>query len=600
MKHRQSRVHVISPQGSKGTRITALMRIGVGVCTALAMIFVSQTLGSYISPATTAGNIDPIVWILAAVLSALAAGACGYAEVATGAAQARKEENRIRQRILKRVFASESLPKNDADAFSSARLIQMMTDNAERLTDFRQQYWGSTLAALLTPAASVAYIALAVDARLGLAMGIAIPVVPLLIGGFLTVFRGVSARSRNERAKLTTQYLDALRNLTTIRLFGAGERLERRLARQGENNRRAIMRLLAGNQIVIIVLDGAFSLVFVCWSVYAIMLGINAGRIDAPGAISAVLLLVLLLEPLNQVAGFFYVGMGGIAAQRAIKRYLGAHDSNLRATSGTAHTTEDISGLRRAFGSQPASTAPPVNPPAIEVRDLSYDYGRGQVLDNVDLRVERGTKVAIVGQSGAGKSTLLALLRGSLPMQDGHITIGSRPLSGLTPSEVRSLSATVSQSTWLFAGTVATNLRLVNPEANEAQMWHALEQAHIAEDIRRMPDGLNTEVGENGSRLSGGQAQRISLARAFLSGRELIFLDEPTSHVDIDSEQHIIEALEQIGAERTLVIVTHRPALLKIADAVFEMDGGKLTARTTRHPSSLPPVRTHQRIEVHS
>lgn len=162
-------------------------------------------------------------------------------------------------------------------------------------------------------------------------------------------------------------------------------------------------------------------------------------------------------------------------------------------------------------------------------------------------------------------------------MQEGSITISGKALANLSPAEIRKLAASVSQTTWLFTGTIADNLRLVHKNATEEDMWAALERAHVAHDIRRMPEGLNTDVGERGSRLSGGQAQRISLARAFLSGRDIVFLDEPTSHVDVESEAHIIDAIEQIGEELTVVMVTHRDALLRIADKLYTVTDGTVT-----------------------
>ncbi|WP_406716892.1 ATP-binding cassette domain-containing protein [Trueperella pyogenes] len=540
---------VVSRQGRRGTFLTALARIGVELALAAALIVLAAQLGMYMEGRETTG------WTVA-VLLAIVAGILGVVEIRVGVGAARKEERRVRRNILTRIFAAESLPKNDSDAFSSARLVQLMTDNAERMTDYRQQYLGSTIAALLTPALLTGYITLAVDWRIGLGMMASVFVVPVLVLGFLRIFRGVSAKSRAQRALLTTKYLDAIRHLTPIRLYGAGARMERELREHGERNRKAIMRILAGNQIVIIVLDGVFSLAFVCWSVLLISWGIGDGRLTPTGALTLLFLLVLLLEPLNQVAGFFYVGMGGIASKRAIGRYLAAHPADTRVDSD-----------ERLYESQHA----------VDVVDVSYDYGRGQVLNCANLRVDYGQKVVLVGASGAGKSTLLGLLKGALPLQTGQITVAGRHLTDLSPAQIRKLSATVSQSTWLFSGAIADNLRMVNRDATEADMWHVLERAHIADEVRRMPDGLNTDVGENGSRLSGGQAQRISLARAFLSGRKILLLDEPTSHVDAESEAHIIDAITEIGSDLTTIIVTHRPALMRIADKTYYVSNGDVS-----------------------
>jgi ATP-binding cassette subfamily C protein len=215
------------------------------------------------------------------------------------------------------------------------------------------------------------------------------------------------------------------------------------------------------------------------------------------------------------------------------------------------------------------------------VENVTFDYGRGEVLHGVSLEVPAGSKVAIVGRSGGGKTTLLSILRGSLPIQGGHIKIGGRNIADLQVPDIRALTATVSQNTWLFTGTVADNVRIAAPEASEEEIWDALRRVHVADDVAAMPQGLYTDVGEQGVLISGGQAQRLSLARALLSGRKILLLDEPTSQVDRESERAIIEAIKGFGPEWTLLIVTHRRALLEVADAAYEMKHGEL------HPMEL-------------
>ena len=420
--------------------------------------------------------------------------------------------------------------------------MTLMTDNAERMSEYRQVYLGATLAALAIPFLTLAYVT-SLDPLLGLGIMAACPLVPLAIWGFMRLFRKVSAASRKERGRLAVQYLDALRNLIPIRLLNAGRRTEERLRTQGETNRRAIMRLLAGNQVVIIVLDGAFSLLLICWSVHLIGSRLAAGAITPGQGLSVALLLTLMLEPLVQVAGFFYIEqqLSHIPAERPT------------AASGAAPTES-----------------------AISLQNVHHDYGRGPVLNGLDLEVPYGAKVAIMGPSGAGKSTLLSLLRGTLPAQRGAVVLDGRDLGALEPEQVCRISACVAQSTWLFSGTVADNLRIANPGATDEELWEALRRAHVADEVARMPQGLNSDVGERGQLISGGQAQRLSLARAFLSGRRILLLDEPTSQVDVVSEAAIIDALAEIGPDWTVLMVTHRRSLLSIADAAHELRDGVL------------------------
>ena len=556
-------------------------RLLSGAFTGIALIFAGSILGAL-------AQAQPIAtWMWPAMTVAIfAAAAAAFAEIFIGVTGARAEERRARARILGEVFSSTSLPKNAEERFSSAALLQLMSDNAERMAEFRQQYWGSTLAALSIPVMAVAYITFGIDLKIGLLIAIMIPIVPLIIGGFLKALRRVSAKSRGERTRLTAQYLDAIRNLVTIRLSGAGERLEKRLRAQGEQNRGAIMKLLAGNQLVIIVLDGVFSLFLICWSVFLVQGGLTAGTITIGEAITTIFLLVLLLEPLTQVAGFFYVGMGGIASMRAIRAYL-QHVQDQREETAKLIESHKLTHPTTLGDAEATGTAAVTPGGAIRAKGVNYDYGRGPVLHGVSFNVAEGERAAIVGRSGAGKSTLLSLLRGSLQLQTGSLQISGHDLAALTPAEIRSLAATVSQSTWLFTGTIADNLRIANPDASTEQMWDALTKAQLADEIRAMPLGLDSPVGERGSLISGGQAQRLSLARALLSNRKVLFLDEPTSQVDHESEARIIKALAELGRDLTIVMVTHREALLDLADSTYEMNEGHLNLRDARSENRL-------------
>lgn len=562
----------LSPTGKRATRGVGLLRIGSAAFTAACLVMLGRHWGG-------GGETPlPLPWLIVCIAGA---GLLAFAEILLGGRAARREERRIRADLLSahlhnRVRPLRTPPEAEtprpraaflrpwrgrghsgqpiATPATPAQLVALMTDNTERMTEYRQVYLGSTLAALAIPFLTLIYVTVALDTAVGLGILTAVPFVPLAIGGFLRLFRKVSAASRKERGRLAVHYLDALRNLIPIRLFGAGPRIEERLRTQGETNRRAIMRLLAGNQVVIIVLDGVFSLILICWSVHLIGGRLASGDLLAGDALAIALLLTLLLEPLTQVAGFFYIGMGGMASQRAINRQLSL-------TPAEHH---------------PSLTTPRPTEAAISVQGVHHDHGRGPVLTGLDLEVAPGAKVAIMGPSGVGKSTLLSLLSGTRPLQQGAIVLGGHSIGTLPPEETAKLTATVAQTTWLFSGTVADNLRLARPDASDAELWEVLRRAHVADEVARMPRGLDSDVGERGQLISGGQAQRISLARALLSGRRILLLDEPTSQVDVASEAEIIRALDEIGPEWTVLVVTHRPSLLRIVDEAYELVDGTL------------------------
>lgn len=570
-----SKTPVISPAGVRASRIVAVLRMASAVFAGAALVGV-------------AGIADGRESFAGPLACACAAGLAAFAEILFGGHAARAEERRIRRSLLSRLFASRS--RED----SGAHAVQLLTDNVERATEYRQIYLGSTLAASLIPFVVLAYISVSFDPVLGLTVMALCPLIPVLLAVFMRFFRKTSAKSRKERAVLAGKYLDAIRNLVTIRLLGAGPRIERQLKDQGERNRGAIMKLLAGNQLVIIVVDGLFSLILICATCTLAVVRFNAGAVTASQVLATVLLTALLIEPLAQVAGFFYIGMGGIASQRAIRAYIDNHSdpsaegaaakngaagdagANVdAATQAEAGASGDLGAEGDADESGGPGAVGGVGCPVV-VRNVSFDYGRGEVLHGVDLAVPLGSKIAVVGRSGGGKSTLMGLMGGMLRPARGSVLIDGKNLAFASAQEAAALTARVAQTTWLFTGTIADNLRLAKEDATPEEMWNALRGAQIADEIERMPEGIDTDVGEQGAFLSGGQAQRISIARALLSGRRILLLDEPTSQVDIESEARIVDALRSLGRDLTVVLVTHRSALLDVADKVYEMKDGML------------------------
>lgn len=516
--------------------------------TGVACVVVNLAIGLHVYHV---GLVVPFVpgAIVGVVIAVLAA----FAEIWFGGRSARRRERALRRRLLQHIFTlGASFNRSTQD--DSARMIGMLTDNTERVNEYRQVYYGATIAAIVIPFATLLYVAVEIDWVIGIVLMVLCPLIPVAVVGFMRLFAGSSRQSRAQRARLSNKYLDAIRNLVTIRMIGAGQRVESQLRTEGESNRKAIMKLLAGNQIVIIVLDGMFSLVMVCLTCLLVMARYRAGAIGYGEGIAVIFLMVLLLEPLLQVAGFFYIGMGGMAAERAIGRYLAQQPPKPVASTDGEH--------------------PDPHQAAIFARDLRFSYGRGEVLRGVDLDVTPGSRCAIVGRSGSGKSTLLGLLRHDLPLQGGHLWVHGSWVQD-SASGVDSAIAFVAQRTWLFTGTIRQNLVIAKADATDDELWSALEQANVADEIRRMPGQLDASVGEQGVLISGGQAQRLSLARALLSGRPILFLDEPTSQVDIVSEGLIIDAIASIPKEQTVVMVTHRRALLSIADQVIELVDGQ-------------------------
>ena len=553
-------VSVMSPQsGSRARRVAAVHIVEV-VATCLFLVAVGQIIGGRFEDFAPAPG-----WYWAMGIGGVVAAVAAGAAVSMSGRHARAEEAALHAKVLDVLYRRSLTGPPAAD--EGERVITLATDNVERVSEYRQVFLPDILAALATPVLVCLVILVGLDWFTGLVVLLACPLIPTLIGGFVKLFRKRSSDSRRERARLTARYLDALSNLVLIRMLGAGQRVEDDLRRRGETNRGTIMKLLAGNQIVIVVVDGLFSLLFIAMAAGLATTRWQGGDISATSAITIVLLSVLLLlEPLHQVAAVFYIGMGGIASQKALRKWFDAAPSALM-TSDSASSTPTP---------QRSAHVPVPEDGTIWLRNVSVGYGETEVLHGVSLDITHGGRTAIIGRSGAGKSTLLSVLSGTLPPKSGEVYVSGLDALTAAPGAIRSISASVNQRTWLFAGTVADNLAIANPNATREQMWDALRRAGVADEVEAMPKGLDSDVGEQGRLMSGGQAQRISLARAFLSGRNILLLDEPTSHVDVDSERRIIDAISQISDNTTVVMVTHRRRLLRLAHDVQRVSAGTL------------------------
>ena len=554
-----------------------------GASGALSLIGFGKGVGAPFDSTVLAHQISPFSaawpWLATAVIFASICALSYAAADYIGRQSALDEESRLRVRTLDHIFAIGHLPRTGAGAdsaktTSTGALVSTLVDGSERVSKYEFTFLPQAISALITPLVVLVLAAIFIDplSALELTLGIAIA-----IGGSVGVSRltrGSAAGSRRQRSALAAQYLDAVQGLSTLVLARAGERYAQRLGQRGEANRRALMRLLAGNQLVILATD-LFTSVFILMASVAIAAsGLKSGRLDAGDALALALVALVLLDPLNHVGAFFYVGMGGRASQKAIR--------NILATPTPASAAPAPVPAKSSYQPEEVDTA------AIFLRDVSVGWGDKDVLKNVNLRVELGEHIGIVGRSGAGKSTLMALLAGHLLPREGYGRLGPIRLRPANMSRVQRSSALVSQRSWLFGDTVAQNLRLAKPEATTEELWRALEVAQLDTEIRALPKGLETMLGDSGMGLSGGQAQRLAIARAVLADRPILLLDEPTSQVDLASEAAITKALENLGANRTVVTISHRPAALIHTDRIFKVSKGKLHELTPRKPKAKP------------
>ncbi|KAB8123299.1 thiol reductant ABC exporter subunit CydC [Komagataeibacter medellinensis] len=236
-----------------------------------------------------------------------------------------------------------------------------------------------------------------------------------------------------------------------------------------------------------------------------------------------------------------------------------------------------------AVGSVPEHAPPEGTQPAPQGTDICFEHvtfrwdaNRSPVINDLSLNIAAGERIAVLGASGAGKSTLAALLLKVVAPESGRITLGGQDIATIRDDDLRGRMAWLSQATHLFADTIRANLLLGRPDADEAELWAALEQAQVADVVRDLPEGLDCWLGEGGASLSGGQGRRLALARVLLSRAPILILDEPGTGLDARTEQEFLLTLNEVTRGRTVILIAHRLAGVEKLDHAWRISGGKM------------------------
>lgn len=513
----------------------------------LALAFTYLFIGQGIDSLRAQQPVTVIPWALAtSVIAGLLAAAASF----IGGRMMPKLEIDARHSMLRQVFTLGSPERTQERA---GRIVNSATDGVERVAQYRGIFVGPMLASLATPALVLIVVALYIDGFSALLLAISVPVVPLSIMAFRAAFKTVSKRYRASSRALAAQELDAIQGLSALVLMNAGKRMGVQLAEATENVRQKVMKYLAGNQIVLLVVDSVFSLGMITGAAVLALWRASSGAITPGEGIALVLLASIMLDPLDRIGQFFYIGMGGMAAAREIKRF----------TSQKPLVADEE-------GATPPTDLPAPGTLSLDSVDYSYEEGTPVLVDTT-LTVEAGERVALIGPSGSGKSTIAALVQGHRRPDAGRVLIDGIDTATAPLAWTRSRLGVVEQTTYLFTGTLRDNLLIARPNASDDELLEALERAHLSTLLARLPKGLDTRVGERGASLSGGEAQRVAIARAMLKDAPYLLLDEPTAHVDLESEREILAALREFGSDKTVLTISHRSATIEDATRNISM-----------------------------
>lgn len=404
------------------------------------------------------------------------------------------------------------------------------------------------------------------DPLSALVLALTVPFIPLFM--FLI---GSAARERTRRqwvtlSRMSARLLDAVQGLPTLKAFGRAGDEALTLATRAERFRLITMEVLKLAFVSSLVLE---TLATISTAIVAVEVGLRLlyARLALQEALFVLVLAPEFYRPVRALGAAYHAGMAGREAL--------ARASAIIAGGGHARTDAG----QRAPAVLAGRDAP--LPVTFDEVSVTYDADRPPALRGVSFTLRPGTTVALAGPSGSGKTTCANVLLRFIEPSSGSVRVGRRPLAAIAPADWRRHVAWVPQRPHLFFGTVRDNLCLARPDATDDQLWRALESAAARSFVEALPRGLDTAIGERGARLSGGQAQRLALARAWLADAPLVVLDEPTSQLDPWTEPEISAAIDRLRAGRTVLLIAHRLSMLRRADRVVALADGRVVAEGT-------------------
>ena len=499
----------------------------------------------------------PALWVLLVLLLGRAA-VSGVRQTVSARASVEVRRN-LRSSLLRSIRRTGPVRMGPP-----GRLVPAFDDQVEALDGYYSRFVPQRMAATVVPPVLLVFVFLA-DWIAGLLLLFSAPLIPLFMALIGMGAEQVARAQFQSMARLGGWFLDRIQGAATLRLFRAENAARVEVAERTDELRRETMRVLRLAFLSSATLEFFSSIAIATVAIY-IGLGL-IGSIafgPAPELTLETGLFALLLAP-----EFFQ-------PLRALSQ--GWHDrADARAAVQEARAIIDRPSARPLaesdFHPAPGPSA------SIVLNQVAFGYsGRKPLFHGLDLEIAAGQRVGLVGTSGCGKSTLIALLAGFLHPDHGRIELDGHPLQRMSPEALRAHVAWLGQRPQLLTGSISENIRIGAPDASRDRMERIAESALVSEFADRLPDGLDTLVGEGGYGLSGGQIQRIALARALIEPKPLILLDEPTASLDPAAEAEVLAALDRLlhARQSTVICATHRPAMVAWAQRRIVMAHGRI------------------------
>ena len=552
---------------SKGIRGWIAIITGLKILTLVATVMFASTLSAFLgdlyNPALTKDEL------IRAIISALLASILILiADLLTSEAQYRLEA-KARIHLRKQIFEKMlQLDVGKIEQIGASNTISSVGDGVESMQIYYTKYLPSLLYCFFAPvylffqlkdtSILVASILLIISLAL-----------PLLNNYFRQTIDKLKKSYWTSFQALTSYYLESLKGLVTLKLFNQDVRRHNKLKEKADDFNSNTMSIMKINFVSFLVSDGLIYLGIVIAVVIACM-QLNEQKIDLSKAVLILMLSYSFFSSVRQLMSAAHDALAGIAATSNVDEILNLDTTRKQLTVIESDqeilTKYDQKGLDALHSYQ-----------GIIFKDVEFSYdGKRKILSHLNLKIPRDKTTAIVGRSGCGKSTLASMLMRFIDPDQGYLYFEGECYFNKTPSELRKKIIMVPQKVNIFSGSLEDNLKMAKEDASISELLDTLKQVHLYDWVKSLPEGLSTNLGDSGAILSGGQKQKIGIARALLSEAPYIIFDEATSSVDQNSEDEIWRCINELSHTRTLIIISHRLSTIQKADQIIVLNQGAL------------------------
>lgn len=491
---------------------------------------------------------------------------CSIGAAKMGYFSSKAVKKSLREKIYQKLLR---LGSSYNEQVKTSEVVQMAVEGVDQLETYFGAYLPQFFYAMLAPL-TLFIVLCFVNVAAAVVLLICVPLIPVAIAAVQTWAKKLLSKYWGQYTELGDTFLENLQGLTTLKIYQADAFKQQEMNEQAEKFRKITMKVLTMQLNSITIMDliaygGAALGVIMAVTQY------QSGGVSLEGCLLIILLAADFFIPMRQLGSFFHIAMNGMAASDKIFRLLDLEETKPEITESfpSGHTIR-CSGL-----------------------SFSYEPDR-EILHSVDLTFPQGSFTALVGESGCGKSTLASILMGRNKGYTGSVSVGGVPLSSIQEESLLRNITYISHQSYLFKGTVRENLLMGKPGASDEELWAVLSRVNLAEFLKA-EQGLDTRLLEKASNLSGGQCQRLALARALLHDSPVYIFDEATSNIDVESENDIMREIHELAKSKTVILVSHRLANVVGADHIYVLDHG-IVAESGSHEELLAHHGLYERL----